>query len=130
MRQWLREPLLHFFVLGALLFGAYGLLSRGSATAPDEIVVSRGQLQNLQLQFERVWQRAPTGAELQALVDNWVKEEIFYREGVQLGLDRDDAVVRRRIGQKLEFIVESASPPPPTDTRSHRRAPSSSPRRS
>jgi hypothetical protein len=115
IRRLLREPLLHFFAVGALLFGAYGVLHRSSANAPDEIVVSRGQLQNLQLQFERVWQRPATDSELQALVDNWVKEEIFYREGMTLGLDRDDSVVRRRIGQKLEFIVESATPPPPTD---------------
>lgn len=115
MRRFLREPLLHFFVLGAILFGVYGVLNRGSLNAPDEIVVSRGQLQNLQLQFERVWQRPPTSDELKALVDHWVKEEIFYREGVTLGLDRDDAVVRRRVGQKLEFIVESAAPPPPSD---------------
>jgi len=111
----LREPLLHFFVLGAILFGVYGVLNRGARNAPDEIVVSRGQVQNLQLQFERVWQRTPTSAELQGIIDNWVKEEILYREGVTLGLDRDDAVVRRRVGQKLEFIVESAMPPPPTD---------------
>ncbi len=115
IRRLLREPLLHFFVLGGLLFGVYGVLNRGSASARDEIVVSRGQLQNLQLQFERVWRRTPTSAELQALIDNWVREEIFYREGVTLGLDRDDAVVRRRVGQKLEFIAESAAPPPATN---------------
>jgi hypothetical protein len=67
------------------------------------------------LQFERVWQRPATKQELQGLVDNWVKEEIFYREGTAMGLDRDDPVVRRRIGQKLEFILESATPPVPTD---------------
>jgi hypothetical protein len=115
IRRWLREPLLHFFVLGALMFGVYAALDRDSADVPDEIVVSRGQLQNLKLQFERVWQRPATRAELQGLVDNWVKEEIFYREGITLGLDRDDAVVRRRVGQKLEFIIDSAAPPPPTD---------------
>ena len=115
IRRLLREPLLHFFLIGALLFGAYGVLNRGSANSPDEIVVSRGQLQNLQLQFERVWQRPATSQELQGLIDNWVKEEIFYREGVTLGLDRDDAIVRRRVGQKLEFILDAAAPPPPTD---------------
>ena len=114
-RRLLREPLLHFFVVGAVLFGAYGLLHRGSANAANEIVVSQGQLQNLALQFERVWQRPATAPELQTLVDNFVKEEIFYREGITLGLDRDDPVVRRRVGQKLEFIVESAAPPPPSE---------------
>jgi len=116
MRRLLREPLLHFFLIGALLFAAYGWLHPGSADAPNEIVVSAGQVRNLQLQFERVWQRAATKQELQALVDNWVKEEIFYREGLAMGLDRDDPVVRRRIGQKLEFILESATPPTPTDS--------------
>ena len=115
MQRFLREPLLHFFVVGTLLFGVYEVLNRGSANTPDEIVVSRGQLQNLQLQFERVWQRPATAEEMQGLVDNWVKEEIFYREGVILGLDRDDAIVRRRVGQKLEFILDAAAPPPPTD---------------
>ena len=115
IRRLLREPLLHFLVIGALLFGVYGLLNRGSVGAPDEIVVSRGQMQNLRLQFERVWQRPATQQELQGLIDNWVREEILYREGVTLGLDRDDSVVRRRVAQKLEFIVESAAPAPPTD---------------
>jgi len=115
VRRLLREPLLHFFVAGILLFGAYAVLHRGSANAPDEIVVSSGQLENLKLQFERVWQRPATEVELQTLVDNFVKEEIFYREGLTLGLDRDDPVVRRRIGQKLEFIVESAEPPLPSE---------------
>lgn len=114
-RRLLREPLLHFFVVGALMFAAYAALNRGSPNDPGEIVVSRGQLQNLQLQFERTWQRPATAEDLQGLIDNWVKEEIFYREGVTLGLDRDDAVVRRRIGQKLEFMIDSAAPAAPTD---------------
>src|SRR5262245_30071059 len=108
MRRLLCEPLVHFFCIGALLFGAYVGLHRGSTDLPNENVVSRGQLRSLQLQFERVWQRPATKQELQGLVDNWVKEEIFYREGIAMGLDRDDPVVRRRIGQKLEFILDSA----------------------
>ena len=62
MTRLLREPLLHFFLLGVLLFGLYGWLNRGALNAPNEIVVSRGQLQSLQAQFERVWQRPPTAA--------------------------------------------------------------------
>jgi len=115
MRRLLREPLLHFFLMGAVMFGVYGWLHRGSLSSANEIFVTRGQVQNLQLQFERVWQRPATRQELQGLVDNWVKEEIFYREGISMGLDRDDPVVRRRVGQKLEFILESATPPVPTD---------------
>jgi len=110
----LREPLLHFFVLGVVLFALYGWLNRHGFNAPTEIVVSAGQVDNLRSQFERVWQRAPSQQELQGLIDNWVREEVFYREGLAMGLDKDDPVVRRRIQQKVEFIVDSATPAEPT----------------
>ena len=110
----LREPLLHFFVLGAVLFAMYSWLHRGQIEAPGEIFVSRAQVSSLQAQFERVWQRPANPAELQHLVDNWVREEIFYREGLAMGLDRDDPVVRRRVGQKIQFIIEGAAPTSPT----------------
>jgi hypothetical protein len=112
----LREPLLHFFLGGAVLFGVYGWLQGDRSNSPTEVVVSRGQVQSLQMQFERVWQRPATRDELQGLIDGWVKEEIFYREGIAMALDRDDPVVRRRVGQKLEFILDSATPTAPTDT--------------
>jgi len=110
----LREPLLHFFVLGAVLFAMYSWLHRGQIEAPGEIFVSRAQVSSLQAQFERVWRRPANPAELQHLVDNWVREEIFYREGLAMGLDRDDPVVRRRVGQKIQFIIEGAAPTSPT----------------
>ena len=114
IRRLAREPLLHFFVLGAALFALYGWLNRGALDSPTEIFVSRGQVQSLEAQFERVWQRLPTPEERQKLVDSWVREEVFYREGLAMGFDRDDPVVRRRIGQKVEFLVDSATPPAPT----------------
>lgn len=115
MRRLLHEPLLHFLILGALLFGLYGWLHGGAAKAADEIVVTRGQLRSLQAQFERTRQRPPTAEERQELVDAWVREEIFYREGVAMGLDRDDPVVRRRVAQKLEFIADASAPPTPAE---------------
>ena len=114
MKRLLREPLFHFLLLGAGLFLLYGWLQGGLPGAPDEIVVSRAQVQGLQLQFERAWQRPPTEQELQGLIDNWVREEILYREGLAMGLDRDDPIVRRRIGQKVEFIVDGMTPEAPT----------------
>lgn len=114
MRKLLREPLLHFLILGAALFGMYGWLHGGVLAQRSEIVVSRDQLQSLAAQFQRVWQRPPTPQELQGLMENWVREEIFYREGMTMGLDRDDPVVRRRIGQKVEFIVDGLAPAKPT----------------
>ena len=115
MTRLLREPLLHFFVVGAVLFGVYGWLQGGLLNSPTEIVVSRGQVQSLQMQFERVWQRPATRDELQGLIDGWVREEIFYREGIAMALDRDDPIVRRRVSQKLEFILDSAAPAAPSD---------------
>ena len=119
MRRLLREPLLHFLLLGALLFGLYSWLRGGVQKSTDEIVLSRGQLQSLQAQFQRTRQRTPTSDELQGLIESWVREEIFYREGVAMGLDRDDPVVRRRVAQKLEFVVDGAAPTTPTTAELH-----------
>ena len=97
MRNLIREPLLHFLLLGAALFALYGWLNGGLPDAQNEIVVSRGQMRSLESQFERVWRRPPTPEELKGLIDNWVREEVMYREGLSMGLDRDDPVVRRRV---------------------------------
>ena len=114
MRRLLQEPLLHFLILGALLFGLYSLLQGRALKPATEIVISRGQVQSLQAQFQRTRQRAPTSEELQGLVESWVREEIFYREGLAMGLDRDDPIVRRRVAQKLEFIADAGVATPPT----------------
>lgn len=115
MRRLLREPLVHFLGLGVLLFLLYGWVRDGILDAPDEIVVSRWQLESLQMQFQRVRQRPPTPEELQGLLDSWVREEVFYREGLAAGLDRDDPVVRRRVGQKIEFMLDVAPQVAPTN---------------
>lgn len=102
----LREPLVHFVVMGAVLFAAYAALGRDGAGAPGAIVVSRGQIEHLATGFTRVWQRAPTAEELERLIHDYIREEVYYREAVALGLDRDDTVIRRRLRQKLEFLSE------------------------
>jgi hypothetical protein len=115
MKRILGEPLLHFLLLGAGLFIAYGLISTGS-TAPGAILVSRGQTEHLEAVFVRTWQRPPTDAELKGLIDDWVREEIATREAMALGLDRDDTVIRRRLRQKLEFMsADMAAHTVPTD---------------
>ncbi|MGH8691779.1 MAG: peptidyl-prolyl cis-trans isomerase [Burkholderiales bacterium] len=106
---------MHFLLLGALLFGAYGWLNRGALEAPDEIVVDAGRVASLSAQFERVWRRPPTPQELDGLIQTFVREEIFYREGLAMGLDRDDPVVRRRIGQKMAFLAEGLTPQAPSE---------------
>ncbi len=116
MKPLLKEPLLHFLVLGALLFAAYGILSKGGASEPGRIVVTPGKIANLQASFSRVWQRSPSPAELNGLVQDYIREEVLAREAMALGLDKDDTIIRRRLRQKMEFISDDiAAEAQPTD---------------
>lgn len=111
----LREPLLHFLVIGAALFGVFHLAGADDEPAPGEIVVSAGQIASMEAIFRRTWQRPPTAKEMDALVGDYIRDEVLYREGVAMGLDRDDAVVRRRIRQKMEFVADLVADAEPTD---------------
>ncbi len=104
MRRLLREPLLHFLIGGALLFVLYGIVGDDPAFAPDRIVVDEKRVASLAATFQRTWLRPPTRGELDGLVRDFVDEEILVREGLALGLDRDDLVIRRRLRQKMEFL--------------------------
>ena len=106
MKRILKEPLLHFLVLGAALFVAFSFLSNRDETSRGAIVVSAGKIEHLSALFERTWQRPPIRDELEALINDYIREEAAYREGMAVGLDRDDTIIRRRIRQKLEFIAE------------------------
>jgi hypothetical protein len=104
MSKWLKEPLLHFLLLGALIFLVYGWLS--DERSADEIFISTGQQDTLINTFARSWQRPPTPAEFKGLLDDFVREEIAYREAKSLGLDDNDVIIRRRLRQKLELLAE------------------------
>lgn len=104
----LREPLVHFLVIGAVLFALFRLVD-DAPPSTAEIVVTRGQIDQLATSFRLVWQRPPTEQELQGLIEDHIREEVLYREAVALGLDRDDKVIRRRMRQKLEFLAEDLS---------------------
>ncbi len=103
--SWVREPLIHFLVLGAGLFLLYGMVAE---PAPDasSIELSAGQVEQLAYGFQRTWQRPPSDEELEGLIEGRIREEIFYREALAMGLDRDDTIVRRRLRQKVEFLFE------------------------
>jgi hypothetical protein len=112
----MREPLLHFLLIGLLLFVLYGAVGKDSGNR--QIRVDDNVVAALQGQFRSTLQRPPTPAEMNALVDSYVREQIFYREGVALGLDRDDPTITRRVGQKFATIAEeseAAGSPSETD---------------
>jgi hypothetical protein len=109
MRRLLREPLLQFLLIGAGLFLLYNALNRGQSDAPREIVISEARVEALAENFATVWMRPPTAVELKGLIDDYVAEEVYYREAVAMGLDQDDTVIRRRLRQKMEFISEGVA---------------------
>ena len=108
IRRVLREPLLHFVVLGAVLFIVWGLVEPGASRVPQprQIVLTLDDLRQLQMGFAAQWQRPPNEPEMLALIENRIKEEVLYREALAMGLDKDDTIVRRRMAQKMEFLAE------------------------
>lgn len=114
LHRLLREPLLHFAVAGAAMFALYAWVNPRASGEGETIVVSADRIASLDEQFRLVWQRTPTRDEREGLIEQFVREEVLYREGLALGLERDDAVVRRRVGQKVAFLVQK-TPQPPTE---------------
>ncbi|WP_372798845.1 hypothetical protein [Pontiella sp.] len=100
----LKEPLIHFILLGAALFAVYAGLNRPDSK--EGIVVTASMVQALEAQFSNDWNRAPSAEERQGLIRDYVREELAVREALALGLDRNDPVVRQRLRQKIELMVE------------------------
>lgn len=108
MKKLLGEPLLHFLVAGGLLFTAYAWINKGEAR-PDSVQITTAEVSWLKETFARQWQRPPTDAELQDLLVDYVREDLLAREAKALGLDQNDTVIRRRLAQKMRFIVEDTA---------------------
>lgn len=104
---WAREPLVHFLVGGVAIFAVFAWIGQPVDPASREITVSREQQAQIALQFQRTMQRPPTDAELDRLVERWVRQEVLYREALRLGLDQDDAVLRQRLAQKMEALASN-----------------------
>ena len=111
LKRWLREPLLHFLLIGMALFAVYSYMhrGRGGVESSRQIVVSLDELQQMETYFYAQWHRQPTPAEFQAMVEDKVREEVLYREGLAMGLDKDDTIVKRRMAQKMQFIAEDVA---------------------
>ena len=109
MKKVLREPLVHFLALALAIFIIYGALNRSDRVTPDRIVVTQARIEQIATLFARTWQRPPSPSELKGLLDDYVKDEVYYREALKLGLEADDTVIRRRLRQKMEFLSDAAS---------------------
>ncbi len=117
LRLLVREPLVHFVIIGSLLFAAYSML----AQAPDEVSVNRivvdaALVNRLERDFVRQWRRPPDDLEREVLIQEYLREEVLYREALARGLDRNDAVVRQRLARKMEAfaIIDAGIPAEPT----------------
>jgi hypothetical protein len=116
LKRMLREPLVRFLLLGIGIFLAYSLVVQRTSVEPEKVVVTEGQIEHLVTGFARTWQRPPLADELEGLIREHLREEVYYREAMVLGLDKDDIIIRRRLRQKLEFISEDgATQVEPTD---------------
>jgi hypothetical protein len=102
-----REPLLHFLLLGALLYWA-GTLPKKAGSIPRQtrIEVPLSEVRRMREVWTMQWHRSPRPEELQSLIDEYVREEVLYREAIAMGLDRNDGIVRRRLAQKMEFLEQ------------------------
>src|SRR5271169_3876602 len=111
IKRWLREPLLHFLLLGVVLFGVYAYMHRGRGgfESSRQIKLSLDELAQMDMYFESQWHRQPTAAEFQAMVEDKVREEVLYREALAMGLDKDDTIVKRRMSQKMQFLAEDVA---------------------
>lgn len=104
LKKWLHEPLLHFLLIGALLFVIFGLKNDGISDQSKRIVFTMDDIQRLSLLWEKQRQRPPTQTELKGLIKQQIREQVMYREALAMGLDKNDSIVRRRLAQKVEFI--------------------------
>ena len=113
----LREPLVHFLIIGAFLFVAYGLWGQQDSEEQGRAIdISAGEINWLTDAWAKRWNRQPTEKERAGLINQYLREMVLYREAVAMGLDKDDSVIRRRLGQKLEFLSRDLiTPQPPTE---------------
>jgi len=110
-KRWVHEPLLHFLMLGLALFAVYGYMQRGrgGVESSKQIALTLDDLGQMDKYFESQWHRQPTSQEFQAMVEDKVREEVPYREGIAMGLDKDDTIVKRRMAQKMQFLAEDVA---------------------
>jgi hypothetical protein len=108
----LREPLLHFILIGAAIYGAYAIYGAPQEEAQTDerrIVIDKEMVDGFKTLWKARWYREPTEQELNGLISNYIRETMYYQEAVSIGLDKDDPVTKRRMAQKLEFLTKDVA---------------------
>jgi len=107
LQRFLREPLLHFILIGGLFFLIYSTVNDTFGNSTDTIVITPERIRQIEAEFNGVWNRKPSDEELDNLIKGEVRSEVYYRDALALRLDENDAVVRRRLRQKMEFLTDT-----------------------
>ena len=115
MKKILKKPFLHFIVIGIALFFLYGLVNKNT-DSKNTIIINDFDLENIISSFEMQWKRDPTEQELQNIINQNIKQEVFYQEALKMNLDHNDEIIKRRLSQKMQFLSNDiAALSEPTD---------------
>ncbi len=104
MNRILKHPALQIIALGALSWLVYFLIFGGQVSSDYVIEITEGQVDQMLTRFEMTFKRPPTSQELRSLIEGHIREEVYYREDMLLGLEKDDMIIRRRLAQKKDFL--------------------------
>ncbi len=103
MRKIIKEPLFHFLLLGGLIFALYGIVNQNT-NDESTILIDDFDMNNIIASWEMQWKRRPTNKELKSLIQQNIKQEIFYQEALKMNLDHNDEIIKRRLSQKMQFL--------------------------
>lgn len=110
------EPFIQFLILGGLLFLLVSYIQRTKEMASRQITVDGDRVGLMLVNYKSQTGSLPTKQQLDAMIDNYIKEEISYREAKNMGLDKDDEIIRRRLSQKFDFMqTDLTETAPPTE---------------
>ncbi len=107
IKRIINEPLIHFLIAALAIFALYSLTGSGGSES-STVLINKNQFAE---RWQRAWRRPPTEQELRGMIDEYLNDEVLYREALRLGLDREDAVVRNRMLQKMKFLQDQRVPP-------------------
>lgn len=106
MQKIIKEPLVHFLLLGLAIFIFYGIVNDDVEGAGEKIIIDDNDIDRLIQNYQKTWNEYPQEKTILTLVDDYIKSEVLYKEALQLNLDHNDEIIKRRLMQKYEFLIE------------------------